>query len=359
MYKPDFKELDKLTEEGYLRKVISPCGKLMLYNYTDKCTFDRHWNEHTLNSRGTVYEISTGKVVAKAFPKFFNFGELDELNQGFVLGSEDFTVYEKMDGSLGIVYYYDGEWRVNTRGSFTSDQATKGKEILYRWSGLNSLYKERTYLVEIIYPENRIIVDYKDSESLVLLAAYDGNVEVPVEEADVFEFFEPCPVYYVNNIKHLQEHLETLGYNEEGYVVKLGNGYRVKFKSAEYLRLARIMSNMSPLAFWEKMENGIVQRDFLEQLPEEFREECDKVADTLEERYQQTLSEIVGDFEICLKSLGYEPDPVTNEMRKGVGLYLKENKPEHSGAIFPYLLGQDQALEKYIMKTIRPRANIL
>jgi len=73
MYKPDFKQLDKLTEEGYLRKVISPCGKLCLYNYTDKTTYEKKWNKHTLNARGTVYEIETGKVIARAFPKFFNF----------------------------------------------------------------------------------------------------------------------------------------------------------------------------------------------------------------------------------------------------------------------------------------------
>jgi len=38
----DFSEYDKLTEEGFLRKVISPCGDLVLYNYTDKCTYEKH-----------------------------------------------------------------------------------------------------------------------------------------------------------------------------------------------------------------------------------------------------------------------------------------------------------------------------
>jgi RNA ligase len=44
--------------------------------------------------------------------------------------TENFEVYEKMDGSLGIVFWYRGQWVVATRGSFTSDQANKAREIL-------------------------------------------------------------------------------------------------------------------------------------------------------------------------------------------------------------------------------------
>ena len=90
-YVPNFQELDILSEKGLLRKVISSCEKLVLYNYTDQCTFERNWNEHTINSRGTVYEVSTGKLVARAFPKFFNFSELSENKQKEILNSKYFN----------------------------------------------------------------------------------------------------------------------------------------------------------------------------------------------------------------------------------------------------------------------------
>lgn len=33
-YVPNFKEMNKLVEEGYLKKTISPCKRLMLYDYS-------------------------------------------------------------------------------------------------------------------------------------------------------------------------------------------------------------------------------------------------------------------------------------------------------------------------------------
>ena len=58
--------LQFLTLRRFLRQVISPCGRLILWNYTDLCTYERAWDEVTLNARGTVYEIETGKVIARA-----------------------------------------------------------------------------------------------------------------------------------------------------------------------------------------------------------------------------------------------------------------------------------------------------
>ena len=345
------------VEKGLLREVISPCGRLVLYNYTDHCTFERAWDEITLNARGTVYEVETGAVIAKAFPKFFNYGELSEDKKAEILNAKEFEVYEKMDGSLGIVYFYDGEWRVNTRGSFTSDQAIKGKEILEKYN-MTVVDPNITLLVEIIYPENKIIVDYGDSEELVLLGSYD---EIAPNSNWHPLGMKKAPSYKFNSIQALMDKLATMDHTEEGYVVRLKDGYRVKFKSAEYLALARIMSNMSPLTFWDKMENGKIDRSFLESLPEEFRDECDRIADTLEEQYQKTYAEVVGGFERTLKAVNLEPgiENYSNEHRKMVGLYLKNSKCVHKAAIFPYMLGNDDAVEKYIKKVIRPTGNII
>jgi RNA ligase len=38
-----------------------------------------------------------------------------------------------MDGSLGILFNYKGEWVLATRGSFTSDQSVKGTELLQKY----------------------------------------------------------------------------------------------------------------------------------------------------------------------------------------------------------------------------------
>ena len=66
-----------------------------------------------------------------------------------------------------------------TRWSFTSEQAIRGMEILKRnYPVFDKVWmKEYAYLVEIIYPENRIVVDYGKEKitllSVVLNEGYD------------------------------------------------------------------------------------------------------------------------------------------------------------------------------------------
>jgi RNA ligase len=356
MYKPDFEQLDRLAEEGFVRRVTSPCGNLFLYNYTDKCTYEKKWNKHTLNARGSVYEVGTGRLVARAFPKFFNFGELPSSKSRNLLKKTKFTVNEKMDGSLGIVYFYKGEWRVNTRGSFTSDQAVKATEMLRSLKGLESLNIYTTYLVEIIYPENRIIVDYGQEEKLTLLAAFKNNIEVDIAVADLFGVFEHCPIYHdFRSIQEVIDEQARLGKLEEGFVVRFEDGERVKFKSAEYLKIARLISDMTPLNFWKAMKDGEVQQEILEEIPEEFREEADRIKFNIEISYAKVMTEIQSDYNYAVKSIGGLVD--LQEDRKKLGLFLKENGSElkHAGAIFPMLL--NNGVDKYIMKVIRPKGN--
>lgn len=355
-YKPDFQILDKLSEEGFLRKVISPCGRLMLYNYTDYCIYERKWNKHTLNSRGTVYEISTGKTVAQAFPKFFNFSELAVSRQRNLLKQTSFEVYEKMDGSLGIIYFYDGKWRVNTRGSFTSDQAIKATQMLEKYDTAQ-LEQNFTYLAEIIYPENRIIVDYGSQEKLALLAIFDKDGdEISIDLMRLRIPFEIAPRYH--DFKSLQQVVDEqarLDKMEEGFVVRFKDGTRAKFKGLEYLKIARLLSELTPLNFWKAMKDGVVQSEIIAEIPEEFRPDADKIKNDLEISYFKTKLEILEEYRYAIQSIGglYDLD----EDRKRLGIFLQANGKElkHSGAMFPMLL--KSGLDKYIMKVIRPVGN--
>jgi RNA ligase len=102
--------------------------------------------------RGLVTD-DKGNIVARPFKKFFN------MEEGKHTPTSDFEVYDKMDGSLGIFFYYEGGWVMATRGSFTSDQAVKGYEMMFKYDFAN-LHKDYTYLFEIIYDQNRIVVKY-------------------------------------------------------------------------------------------------------------------------------------------------------------------------------------------------------
>jgi RNA ligase len=83
-------------------------------------------------------------VVARPFKKFFN------IEEGKHTPTSEFEVFDKMDGSCIILFYYNNEWIFATRGSFTSAQAIKAKELSFKYP-LDELDKNNTYVFEIIY----------------------------------------------------------------------------------------------------------------------------------------------------------------------------------------------------------------
>lgn len=351
-------KLNSYVEQGLLKRQVSPCGHLVLFDYTEKCQFEKAWDDITLNHRGTVYNLETGELVARAFPKFFNFSELSPERQKSLLYSKQFSVYEKVDGSLGIIYYFNGEWKVNTRGSFTSDQAAKGLEMLNKldtWK-LNINY---TYLAEIVYPENRIVVDYKGEEFLALLEILDTKTGENryTSKNEVFKI--QSRAFPFQNIGEVLDKLRTLPFNEEGYVVQFEDGSRAKFKGDEYVEMHRLISGLSPLTIWERMENGIVSKEFLATIPEEFRTPYEEIAAKLEENYRE-LSDNVEKrcVEVHSKALKTWNGDISPENRKDIGLYLKTNEHELNQFVFPFYL-KKEGLYDMIKKHIRPTGNKL
>src|SRR5690606_35962873 len=109
---------------------------IVILNYTELTTFEKRWNKYTMSARGLILDLShiidTGKIyiLAKPFDKFPNYGtnEIDGYEDDIDFNEIE-SVMEKMDGSLGISYFFDNEIHFATRGSFTSEQAIKAKEI--------------------------------------------------------------------------------------------------------------------------------------------------------------------------------------------------------------------------------------
>ena len=101
------------------------------------------------------------------YPIFFNLKEItgwDELQE------QEYELYKKIDGSLIIMFHYKGNRIFCTRGSFCSDQALKAEEIFNKKYSDQHVVREFTYCFEIIYPENKIVVDYGETEDLFLLS---------------------------------------------------------------------------------------------------------------------------------------------------------------------------------------------
>jgi RNA ligase len=156
-----------------------------------------------------------------------------------------------LDGSLGILYQVDGEYRISTRGSFHSAQAEWATSFLRAHHSLAGLPSELTLLFEIIYPANRVIVDYKGRETLILLAARNRltGAYLPffpdvLTLAQKFGF--PTPkVFNFNDITEIMAQMQKLNNDEEGCVVEFSDGQRFKFKGDRYLELHRLVFGLS------------------------------------------------------------------------------------------------------------------
>ena len=91
-----------------------------------------------------------GNILARPFQKFKNFEEHDPSEIDM---TQDYDVFEKMDGSLIILFYYEPRmtWIVASRGSFISEQAIEAQKMLQLKPNIyDVLNKNCTYLFEII-----------------------------------------------------------------------------------------------------------------------------------------------------------------------------------------------------------------
>jgi RNA ligase len=178
---------------------------------------------------------------------------------------------------LGIFFYYEGGWVMATRGSFTSDQAVKGYEMMFNYDFAN-LHNDYTYLFEIIYDQNRIVVKYP-FEDLVLLGmintktGYEVNLYSEDTDVRLKNLVSNVGLKVVKKYDGISDYSvlkSMVKNNEEGFIVKFSNGDRMKIKGEEYLRLHKIMTQVSTTSIWEVLSNGDDIESILKDVPDEF-----------------------------------------------------------------------------------------
>ena len=269
-------QIQQLAKEGFTEwKTLGDVsvdrdGDLLIFNYTAKAQYEGRWNFFERVSRGLIINCKTGEIVARAFDKFFNWGQGGQESEGEIV-----SITEKLDGSLGILFRVNGEHRVSTRGNFHSDQAEWATKFLREHYKLDDLPSELTLLFEIIYPENRVIVDYKGRADLVLLAARNRFTGAylpffPDVERIAQTYGFPLPkVYSFRDLKEILALVGQLSKDEEGFVVEFSDGQRFKFKGDRYAELHKLVFGLS---FKNTLQAVITnQVEFLRgQIPDEF-----------------------------------------------------------------------------------------
>ena len=65
---------------------------------------------------------------------------------------------------------------------------------------------------------------------------------------------------------------EEISKDKEGYVIKFKNGFRMKIKGDEYVRLHKILTNISNRDIWEYLKDNKPFDELLEKVPDEFND---------------------------------------------------------------------------------------
>jgi T4 RnlA family RNA ligase len=338
----DFVNLQKMIDEKYISVQQHPSLDLYIHNYTQRAQFDRMWNQETLQCRGLIMD-SKRNIIARPFPKFFNLSE--HIEKGGQIPAEDFIVTEKMDGSLGILYFVSGFPFLATRGSFVSDQAKMGTKILqskYMKVRFNPHY---TYLFEIIYPANRIVVDYGNIEDIFLLSVIhtQSGIEIPYEELKA-DFIHKVPIVKkhdaIKDFTKIEEHP-----NKEGYVITFLNGQRFKVKFDEYVRLHRLVTGVNAKTIWEMLRDEKPIDELLDRVPDEFNQWV-----------RTTLRDLIAAYdEIKGRAFkAYIDADMNSEDRKEFALYTLKHYKDISSLIFAQK--DNKPVDPIIWKMVRPKA---
>lgn len=339
--------LTEMYEQGYVNLQVHPQEPLGILNYSDKASWDNVWNPVTRACRGLIYDMQTMEVLARPYDKFFNYEQLgpEFCPDGPVI------VTDKQDGSLGILYRLpDGSWAVATRGSFASDQAKHATKIWNeKYAGKVLLDPNITYLFEIIYPENRIVLNYGDMDDLVLLGGVfiDSGVTLSAVEA-VFTLGWTGPVTKTFPAWTFKDALAMPPReNAEGIVVHfLATNERVKLKQADYVALHRVITGLTDRSVWEALGQGKTVEEIQEPLPEEFWPWVDQVADELNQKCEQILMSVWDTFNDVVLSLP------ADFSRKDFAFAVKDSPIR--GYLFKYL--DEQPIKDVVWKSIKPGA---
>ena len=289
-----------MIEEKYINvqklDTGDPSTDLWLLNYSKSCQLDHIWNNVTTQCRGLIIDMF-GNIKARPFVKFYNYEELEGL--GISVPDLPFDAYEKMDGSLGIMYWVNDIPYLATRGSFNSEQCKHGTELLHTkyknmWDRFD---RNKTYLFEIIYPEDKHCIVYgPEVDDIFLLAVIDTETGLETDSIDNYRDVLAVTKHYdgIKDWKNIRNEFD--GNNREGFVIRFSNGFRMKLKYEQYFKIHFLRSMLSKKYIVECLSDNKINNieEYINQLDEEnqiyYRVKMKEILDRYKEIENEFLS---------------------------------------------------------------------
>ncbi len=292
--------------------------------------------------RGLILdESSNWRVVARPYDKFFNIEE----QRAAKIDWSTAKVFEKLDGSLFTMYWYDNEWQVSTSGMPDALGNVANHPKMYTFHDLfwttfldggyklpDPSEKDKCFMFEVMTPWNRVVVKHMSHRVVLHGVRYiDGDMEEMYPEMIAtkygWEFVKSYPLQSVQDVVTAAAALNPL--ESEGFIVTDMNFNRVKVKSPAYVALHHMISSMSKRKLLEIMRMGEMP-EVLSYYPE-WAPTWEKIDEQLNALVKETE-----DYYSAIKSI---------ELQKDFAAKAKEYK--HSGALFAVRSGKSKSFQEY------------
>jgi len=328
----DTGELTRLVDAGYINQRWHPSLPICIYNYGPSAQFDQYWPHEICACRGLIADADEN-IISRPMYKFFNlnqpstiimpptFTEPGGAQQNVMVDPDyllffkkvgyDMSITRKMDGMMGILWNYQDQWGIATRGSFESDGAKfateKWQKFVKYGAAKDFVPAGWTLIFEIIAKHLRIVIPY-EWEGLCLLTAVNNVTGEEMSYERLYKLWEDLNSYsktldangvlqpgkpWCRIVEKFDIDLKTAendqSMEEEGYVVSINRPsltpVKAKIKLAEYKRIHRTLSYVTPQMIWAEMARPMDEWLYIEsktdrktgetvhglQLPPEFR----------------------------------------------------------------------------------------
>lgn len=268
---PEIQEAQSVVESSIADTIISlrgnkyiqekKFGNISSFNYTDKAFYDRVWDAQTTKARGLYLDTAKGKVVARAYDKFFNINERPETKFEMLQHKLQFpvTAYVKENGFLGIVSYneYEDSLFAASKSTIDSQYAGYFQEMLRKKVTAENLERIKEYCKErdvsfvfecVDMEHDPHIIEYSESRLFLLDIVYNRM------EFGRYEYSDMCHTAGLFGLEAKEKAFEIACWQEffdwyydimepdyeyegrkiEGFVIEDSVGYMTKIKLSYY-----------------------------------------------------------------------------------------------------------------------------
>lgn len=192
--------------------------------------------------------------------KFFNVNQTEGWMYDDVKDKEIVDLANKEDGSIiSFVEFENGNVRAKSKTSFESDQAKMAQTVYDNSIKLQDFIKRNfnanmTAIFELVSPENQIVLEYQNTE-LILLQIRNNETGEYIPSVDVFseQFNIKVAEQFPKSLMNLDDLLSRKEIDDsdiEGWIVTFADGQMAKIKTDKYLQLHGLVG---PDAFRENL----------------------------------------------------------------------------------------------------------